>query len=387
MRIALLAPLVSPIAPPFLGGAQALLADLAGGLAARGHTVTLYAAAGSAVPSVRIVELDVARYDLQPVRFEAESQTAEQPADRADAEDDEADLFTPDAATYFASYAFLDAFRLIARHADEHDLLHAHAYDWPAFSYATLQPLPIVHTLHLPSGDPAILRALATLAPPDQPRSRTRLVTVSHACAATYAPHCRIDAVIYNGVPVARIPLATRTATDPCLLFAGRMSPEKGVEDAIAIAARAGLRLLLAGGVYDPDYFAERIAPKLSAAAPSVEYVGALSREALWRLMGGARAVLCPVRWDEPFGLVACEAQAAGTPVVGYGRGGLREVVADGVTGYLVPPGDIDGATKAVARAVTLDRAACRAHIARRFSLETMLDGYERFYAEMLSLT
>jgi UDP-glucose:tetrahydrobiopterin glucosyltransferase len=387
MRIALLAPLVSPIAPPFLGGAQALLADLAAELAARGHAVTLYAAAGSAVPGVRIVELDVARYDLRPVRLEAESQTLEQLADRADTQDDEADPFTPDAATYFASYAFLDAFRLIARHADEHDLLHAHAYDWPAFTYATLQPLPIVHTLHLPAGDPAILQALATLAPPDQPPSRTRLVTVSHACAATYAPHCRTDAVIYNGVPVARIPFAARPDADPYLLFAGRMSPEKGVEDAIAIAARARRRLLLAGGVYDADYFAERIAPKLNAAAPSVEYVGTLSRETLWRLMGGAEAVLCPVRWDEPFGLVACEAQAAGTSVVGYARGGLREVVADGVTGYLVPPGDLDAATEAVARANALDRAACRAHVARTFSLDAMLDGYERFYAEMLRLT
>jgi UDP-glucose:tetrahydrobiopterin glucosyltransferase len=387
MRIALLAPLVSPIAPPFLGGAQALLADLAAGLAGHGHTVTLYAAANSEVPGVRIVELDVARYDLRPVRLAAESQTPEQPADRADSEDDEADLFTPDDATYFASYAFLDAFRLIAQHADEYDLLHAHAYDWPAFTYATLQPLPIVHTLHLPAGDPAILRALATLAPSDQPRSRTRLVTVSRACAATYAPHCRIDAVIYNGVPVARIPFAARPATDPYLLFAGRMSPEKGVEDAIAIATRARRRLLLAGGVYDADYFAERIAPQLSVAAPGVEYAGVLSREALWRLMGGAQALLCPIHWDEPFGLVACEAQAAGTPVVGYARGGLREVVADGVTGYLVPPGDLDAATEATAHAAALHRAACREHVARRFSLDAMLGGYETFYAEMLSLT
>ncbi|MDE3229945.1 MAG: hypothetical protein KGO05_08675, partial [Chloroflexota bacterium] len=108
MRIALLAPLVSPIAPPFLGGAQALLADLAAGLAARGHTVTLYAASGSMVPGVRVVELDVARYDLRPVRLEAESQTLEQPADREDTEDDEEGLFMPDPATYSASYAFLD---------------------------------------------------------------------------------------------------------------------------------------------------------------------------------------------------------------------------------------------------------------------------------------
>ncbi|MGZ6392244.1 MAG: glycosyltransferase, partial [Ktedonobacterales bacterium] len=196
MRIALLAPLISAIAPPFLGGSQALLADLAIGLAARGHDVTLYAADGSDVPGVRLVQLGIDPATLRPARF------METPADRLldtpPVSEDDDDLAR-------STEAFLRAYRVIAAHASEHDLVHAHAYDWPALVLASLQPLPVVHTLHLPAVDTRINRALATLAPRTT-HTPTRIVTVSHACAATYASTCRIDAVIYNGIETSRIP-------------------------------------------------------------------------------------------------------------------------------------------------------------------------------------
>ena len=102
--------------------------------------------------------------------------------------------------------------------------------------------------------------------------------------------------------------------------------------------------------------------------------------------MGESLAVLCPPHWEEPFGLVACEAQAAGTPIVAYRRGGLAEVVADGETGFVVEPGDIAAAVAAVQQVETLDRRACRSRVESRFSLAKMLDGYEAFYAETLAL-
>lgn len=381
MRIALLAPLVSPIAPPFLGGAQALLADLGTGLAARGHDVTLYAADGSAVPGVRTVPLGIDSATLRPANFAATD------AGAAGDEEDEEDAFATDEAVFQPSYAFLRAYRAIAAHAGEHDLLHAHAYDQPAFAFASLQPLPIVHTLHLAAVDGPIREALRLLAPPGapSPTRSLRLVTVSHACAATYAPYCRIDAVIYNGVDVARIPFGARPDASGYLLFAGRIAPEKGVADAIRIAAQSGRPLLLAGGIYDQTYFDTVVAPHLAANTAPVRYLGAVARERLWELMAGAAAVLAPAQWEEPFSLVACEAQAAGAPVIAYARGGLREVVADGETGCLVPPGDMATAVEAVARIGALDRAACRARVARAFSLDAMLDTYEAFYASMLS--
>lgn len=375
MRIALLAPLVSPIAPPFLGGAQAMLADLATGLAARGHDVTLYAADGSDLPGVRVVTFGVDAATLQPARFHSHGSGRQK----------DEPLAPPDAEVFLPGYAFLRAYRSIAIHAAKHDLVHAHAYDWPAYIHPSLQPLPILHTLHLPAVDPDINHALGVLAPVHGPSPyATYLVTVSHACAATYAPYCRVDGVIYNGVATERIPFGERPAEPEYLLFAGRMSPEKGVEDALEIAERAGKRLVLAGGVYDQGYFERRVAPRLAALGERASYLGPVSRERVWELMAGASAVLCPAKWEEPFGLVACEALAAGAPVIGYARGGLREIISDGEMGWLVAPDDIEAAVAAVARAGAVDRSACRASVERRFSLDAMLDAYEAFYSRML---
>lgn len=382
MRIALLAPLISAIAPPFLGGAQAMLADLALGLATRGHDVTLYAADGSEVPGVRLVLPGIDPATLRPARFM--ETPGDELLDTPSVSEDDDDLAR-------STEAFLRAYRVIAAHASDHDLVHAHAYDWPALVLASLQPLPVVHTLHLPAVDTRINRALATLAPRTLP-TPTRVVTVSQACAATYASTCRIDAVVYNGIDTSRIPFGpsmtqredTSGEQEPYLLYAGRITPEKGVEDALEIAARAGSRLLLAGGIYDDVYFRSRIAPRLDQSR--ARYLGLVSRERLWGLMAGAVAVLCAVHWDEPFGLVACEAQAAGTPVVGYARGGLVEVVADGETGWLVTEGDVAGAVAAVGRVPEIDREACRRRAETRFSMDAMLDGYEAFYGGMLAV-
>ncbi len=405
MRIALLAPLIAPIAQPFLGGAQALLRDLAAGLVARGHQVTLYAADGSdpdALGGAHLVTLGVGAATLRPARFattDASETHADDPSEQT-AQDER------------MAQAFARAYALIASHAGEHDLVHAHAYDWPAYAYAARQPLPTLHTLHLPAGDARILRELAALAPPltdaaptDTPSTdggmlpatetapvrgalggAVSLVTVSQACAATYAPHCRIDAVIYNGIAVERIPFGATPAAEGYLLYAGRITPEKGVEDALEIASRSNRPLLLAGGVYDRAYYDERIAPWLARLGDRARYLGPLTRERLWEVMAGAVAVLCPSHWAEPFGLVACEAQAAGAPVIAYARGGLVEVIADGVTGYLVAHGDYDAAVRAVAQAPTLNRAACRAHVAARFSLARMLTDYESLYARLLGV-
>lgn len=387
MRIALLAPLVSPIAPPFLGGAQAVLYDLARGLATRGHDVTLFGADGSAVPGVRTPRLDLDPARFTPARFTPPSSSgapsAQSPAgatsESDEEEEDEDDVQQPDEEIFQQTYAFMHIFRLIATHAREYDLVHAHAFDWPAFAYGTTQPLPMVHTLHLPPVDARIAHLLARLAPPEG-GGRAHLVTVSRALAAAWSATCRIDAVLYNGVDVERIPFGARADADRYVLFAGRMAPEKGVEDALAIARRAGLRLVVAGGVYDQEYFATRVEPRIAASPARAAYIGVVPREELWRLMAGATAVLVPSRWEEPFNLVAAEAQAAGTPVIAYARGGLTEVIADGETGALVPPCDIDAAAAALRRVGDYDRAACREWISSHFSLAAMLDAHERYY-------
>lgn len=379
MRIAFVAPLVSPIAPPYLGGAQVLLADLAHGLARRGHEVTLYAAEGSAVPGVRVVTLGIDSAELQPARFFPER------ADSVEG-DHTPDPLRPDERKLLPSYAFLRVFRSLVNHVEDFDLVHGHAYDWPAYAYSSMLPLPVIHTLHLPPVDSNIARLLGVMAPPDGTPARVWLTTVSRACAADWAPYCAISQVIYNGVDLATLPFSASPGPHPSLLFAGRISPEKGVEDALEIAERANLPLALAGDIYDHRYYEQRIAPRLDRLGEQARYLGPVTRDELHRLMGEARAILCPVHWEEPFGLVACEAQAVGTPVIAYRRGGLAEVVADGETGYLVAPDDIAAAVAAVQQVATLDRRACRNRVERFFSLATMLDAYEAFYTETLAL-
>jgi UDP-glucose:tetrahydrobiopterin glucosyltransferase len=383
MRIALVAPLVSPIAPPYLGGAQVMLADLARGLAQRGHEVTLYAAEGSVVLGVRILTLGIDSSQMRPARFyRGEQGLAANPAD----EDPNPDMSRPDERKLLPSYAYLHVFRALVQQVGEYDLVHAHAFDWPAYAYSGMLPLPVIHTLHLPPVDGNIAKLLGVLAPPDGAPARVWLTTVSQACAAAWSPFCAIAEVIYNGVDVASIPFSERPAERPSLLFAGRISPEKGVEDALEIAERTGLPLTLAGDIYDGRYYEDQFVPRLKRLGAHANYLGSVPREDLHRLMGEAQALLCTPHWDEPFGLVACEAMAAGTPVVGYRRGGLAEVVAEGETGYLVAPGDVDAAAAAVQQVAAIDRRACRSRVEQRFRLETMLDAYESFYAKTLAL-
>lgn len=382
LDIALLAPLVSPIREPFLGGAQAMVRDLAVGLAARGHRVTLYAARGSdplALPGVALAEIAVDPARVRPTDFGA--MRSDQPLDTSDAPD------APDAAVEEAvEEAFERAIAAIAARQPRHQLVHAHAYDEPAFRLARRLPMPVAHTLHVAAVVPEIRATLAALAPTRQPRAPQRpwLATVSRACADTYAAVCRIDEVIHNGLDLGAIPFAASPAPDPYALYAGRITPEKGVADAIQIALLAGLELVLVGGVYDQAYFEARIQPLLDGRPDQLRHLGPQPREAVWRLMGGARVALVPSLWDEPFGLVACEALATGTPVVGYDSGGLREIVSEGETGALVARGDIAAAASA-ARALHFSRAACRERIARHFALDSMIAAYERLYHRMLA--
>ena len=372
MDIALLAPLVAPIRQPYLGGAQALLRDLAVSLAARGHTVTLYAAQGSdpvTLPDVTLTEIAVDAARVRPSDFAAPPDAKAAPVDPA------------------VEHAFAHACDLIGARVPRHMLLHAHAYDGPAFLQTQRLRMPVAHTLHMPALDPAIDAILSALVPARQPRAPRQpwLVTVSQACAATYSDICRIDAVVYNGIDLAAIPFGAAPAPDGHALYAGRITPEKGVEDAIEIALAAGTRLILVGDIYDQGYYATRIEPLLAAHPNRLTYLGPRSREGVWELMSQAAAVLVPSHWDEPFGLVACEAQAVGAPVIGYAAGGLREVVAQGQTGALVGRGQIAEAAVALREVARYDRRECRQRVAAHFSLEATVAGYEALYRSMLA--
>jgi glycosyltransferase involved in cell wall biosynthesis len=351
VRIALLAPLVTAICPseaPQLGGSQALVADLAQGLAARGHDVELFAASGSQVPGVTVVDTGVDSADLEATLFRHGSSPPE---------------------PHLGTWAFERALRRIA--GGHFDIVHNHAFDPPAVALAPALGIPTVHTLHLPP-DPAVVRALrAACAGPAPPA----VVAVSRSQARDWARLVTVDAVLPNGVAVERIPWSAGAGRD--LLFVGRLSPEKGAVEAVAIAQAAGMRLVLVGADYDPGY-ARTL--RASCRTADVDLRGALGRHEVWRLMAASRALLCPIRWDEPFGLAAAEAQAAGTPVVAFDRGALRDIVCDGRTGWIVPEGDVGAAAAAARSASHLSRAEVRRHAERNLSLERTLDAHEALY-------
>lgn len=360
MRIALVAPLVTPIAQPYAGGAQAMLADLAQGLHQRGHSVTLFARAGSSIPDVTIEQISVPDCVL-PASF------SEPTRERS-----------TDAGFFAQANIFLDLFLSIQRRHHEFDIVHAHAFDWPAFTCSALvRDIPVLHTIHLPAISPEINDALHVLQQQGHPLT---LLTVSHACAKTYAPYTSVDHVIYNGLDLSTIPFTEQVTENAPLLFAGRITPEKGVEAAIEIAQQAGRHLLIAGGVYDLSYYQERIVPMLQQAGERVTYLGQLDHSTLWHVMGQSLGLLFPIEWDEPFGLTPVEAMASGTPVIAYRRGAVEEIIQHGETGFVVSPGDRTEAAVYVNELSTLSRALCRTHVEQHFSLERMLAAYESVY-------
>ncbi len=183
--------------------------------------------------------------------------------------------------------------------------------------------------------------------------------------------------VVYNGVPLDAFTFSPRVAADAPLVFLGRFDPEKGAHTAIAVAHRAGRRLILAGNIAThPEYFDSEIKPHLDG--DMVQYIGPVDDAAKNALLGSAAAFLMPIHWDEPFGIVMAEALACGTPVIGLRRGSVPEVVQHDVTGYIED--NTDGLVAAVARIDRLDRARCRADAEARFSDTVIVDAYEALY-------
>jgi UDP-glucose:tetrahydrobiopterin glucosyltransferase len=366
MHIALIAPLVSRIhddlAP--LGGAQAVVADLAHGLVDRGHRVTLIAAEGSFVEGAETPRLGIDAENLAPADFS-------RPGPRTDTAEQ--------VAAFTRVRAWLDA------HVSDIDVAHGHAFDAPCFLALRGLDVPTAHTLHLPPLDIEVTEAARAV------KETASLVTVSQASEAQWrAEDIPIQCSVYPGLRLENIPFQKQPGS--YLVFAGRMTPEKAPDQAIDVAKSLGLPLVLAGDTYDRAYFDSAIAPRVrierefivgSQPRSGATYIGLQSRPSLLDLMSHARAVLMPSTWDEPFGLVGIEAQATGTPVVAYRRGGLAEVVADGDTGWLVTPDDRAEFVQRVNVIDRINRQRCRERVEQQFSMRGMVDSYLQLYQRL----
>ena len=206
-----------------------------------------------------------------------------------------------------------------------------------------------------------------------------------HDCRHRRALGIQADRVHRSGVSAPYVPTRSVPWSDAAgdgAVFAGRLSPEKGAAEAIDIAQAAGARIDVYGDVYDAGYARDQIAPRRDA--PGVVVHPGVPRTSMQAAMARAAVVLCPARWDEPFGMAAADAQACGTPVVAFRRGGLTEIIVDGVTGFLVKPDDIQAAADCVRKTAQISRATCRDHAERHLDLERSVDAHEQFYRRVI---
>jgi glycosyltransferase involved in cell wall biosynthesis len=256
----------------------------------------------------------------------------------------------------------------VFEHAAEFDLIHSH-YDFMPLSYTRLVKIPVLTTIHGFSSD--------KIMPIYQKYRDGYFVSVSDSDRATGLNYL---ATVYNGIDLTLYPLQERGGDD--LIFLGRIHPDKGVHLAIEVARLCGRRLIIAGIVQDKAYFREQIEPHLDD--QDVLYIGPVDVRGKNELFARARVLLHLNTIPERFGLVLVEANAAGVPVIAMDRGSCREVIKDGQTGFLV--NNIAEAVRAVGRVSEIDRSECRARVQQYFSIQTMVEGYERVYSTIFDL-
>jgi glycosyltransferase involved in cell wall biosynthesis len=339
MRIAIVAPVWFPVPPKGYGGIELVVSLLADGLADSGHDVTLFASGGSHTKGHLV------------------SPMGEPPDPR--------ELGNP----------WYDGFHALASYLQlgDMDVVHDHAGVVGPICGAMLggQP-PVVHTLHGPWTEQT--RPLYNLL-----SDRIHLVAISDAQRALNTD-VKYAATVHNGIDLASYPY--RAEKENFLVYIARANPDKGPKEAIEIARRAGLPLqmiLKRSEVPEQEYFRREIEPLL---ASDIELHENVSHDTKIDLLGRAKAMIFPIRWPEPFGLVMVEAMACGTPVVTTNWGAAPEVVADGVTGFR-RDGD-DDLVDMLAHVGDLDPAACRQRVVDHFSGAAMVRGYERVYEQVL---
>ncbi|WFU18889.1 glycosyltransferase family 4 protein [Bradyrhizobium sp. CB3481] len=340
MRIAQIAPLFESVPPRLYGGTERVVSWLTEELVRQGHQVTLFASEDS-ITSAELVPCTSRALRLDPdVR---------------------------DALPH--QMIMLDKVR---ERADEFDILHFHTdyLHFPLFRSERGRTLTTLHGRQdLPDHMPFYRRFA------DMP-----LVSISNAQRSPL-PRANFVATVYHGLPLD-LHIPSYNPKGDYLAFLGRISPEKRPDRAIAIARAAGLPLKIAAKVDKADdaYFRGVIAPMLNE--PGIEFIGEINENAKSEFLGEAAALLFPIDWPEPFGLVMIEAMACGTPVLAFRCGAVPEIVEDGLTGRIVS--DVDEAVRAVPGLLQLDRKAVRARFEERFSSARMAADYGRIYHRML---
>lgn len=340
MKIAQVSPLFESVPPKAYGGTERVISYLTEELVKRGHEVTLFAS-GDSITQAKLIS--AAPVSIRP-----------KPAD----------------LSWLAFHTIhMD---LVSAMAQSFDIIHFHT-DYLHFPLAKRLGTPHVTTLHGRQDLPELAPLYRHF--PDMP-----LISISNSQRAPL-PHVNWVDTVYHGLPAERYSFSP-TPGD-YFAFIGRVSQEKRLDRAIEIAERCGVPLVVAAKIdkADESYFNECIKPLFRK--PCVTYVGEANEKEKRELLEHARALLFPIDWPEPFGLVMIEAFSCGTPVIAYRNGSIPEIMEDGVTGFVVS--DQEEAVRAAMRIDEIDRWACRDVFERRFTAAHMAENYLRVYRQLLS--
>ena len=336
MRVAVLAPISWRVPPRHYGPWEQFASLLTEGLVARGTDVTLFAT-GDSQTAARLVSVTARGWSEQGETSDAK---------------------------------VLECLHISAvfERAGEFDIIH-NSFDFLPLTYSDLVTTPVVTTIHGFSS----ARILPVY---EKYNGHGAYVAISDA---DRHPRLKYLATIHHGIDTDEFPL--RSQPGDYLLFFGRIHPDKGTTEAIEVARRVGLPLVMAGIVQDRDYFEQRVVPHIDG--QRVRYLGPVGPDRRAAILGGARALLHLIGFDEPFGFSVVEAMACGTPVIAFRRGSMPELIDDGCTGFLV--NDVEQATGAVEGVAGLDPAAIREVAVKRFSRDRMVDDYLAAYTAVLN--
>ena len=334
LRLAMLAPISWRVPPRHYGPWEQFVSLLTEGLVERGVDVTLFAAADS-VTSARLVGTIPTGYSEDP---------------------------SLDPKVWEALHI-----ATVFERASEFDLIHNN-FDFLPLTYSGLVNTPVVTTIHGFSSDKIVPVF-------ERYDGRGHYVAISDA---DRHPRLHYEATIHHGIRMDTFPLVE--ATGDSLLFFGRIHPHKGTAEAIEVAARVGLPLTIAGIVQDREYFERSVESHVDD--DRVRYVGSVGPDERGAVLGGARALLHLISFEEPFGFSVIEAMACGTPVIATRRGSMPELIQHGVNGYLVD--SLDEVPQAIEAAGRFDRATVRASVEQRFDVSRMVDEYLEVYRRIV---
>ena len=350
LRIAQVAPLWFTIPPKGYGGIERIVSMLTEKLVQHGHEVTLFASPGS-VTSAKLISV------FHKPLIEANIPWSNQ---------------------IWNLKNLSTAYEMAVD--GKFDIIHSHLDLWTLF-FQNLTKVPSMNTMHNP-----LYRTNADATKDDrlslftQEAHRTNIVFISESARKLAMVDLPKSRVIYNGIDLQHFHFNKKGGKH--FIWIARMNKHKGVENAIAAAEKLGAELILAGRI-DPtqqEYFEKVIKPHTNE---KIRYVGELKDNELSDFYGSARALLYPIEWEEPFGLVVAEAMACGTPVIAYHRGSMEELIKNNRSGFVIES-NIEKLTEAMKKVNQIDRGAVRKHVEDNFSQERMVDEYEKLYYELI---